>query len=351
MAADPLLPNPNIPPAVAAQAARATQLQQEEIDKRNAVEGDPPADPAPINPPAEKPTEKPVTPPQPQVDPPLEAEPSDDTWKHKFQSMKGRYDSDVPKFRGQIDMLQQQVNNLNRVIANLPVPSDTPAPEPRSESRVYVTPEEEAEYGTEFVDFASRLAQREIDRVTQPLADEVKQLRTQVGTVDNSLYAKERATMVEKLDEEVPNWLEINDTDEFKDWVQLTDPYSGRTRKELADAAFQQNDFPRVLAFFKGFLAELAATMAPQNKSEPTPAATAPRVALSDLAAPGRAKPAATPSSGVPPEQQTIITPKFITKFYLDRQLGRYKGRETEAADIEAQIFRAANEGRVPQPR
>lgn len=332
-----------LPPAVVRNAKAADEMQQQLI---NPVDPNaPPAEP-PVEPPAEPPAE-PITPlAEPNVLPAAAAS-EDDTWEHKFKSLQGRYNVDKSRLRGQIDALSAQVTNLNKVLST--VSAQTPDPgfrQPAAQVKTLITDEERAEYGDEFVDFASRLAAQEATRVAQPLLQEIESLKKQVGGVGQSLHQNARATLFEDMDEAIPNWREVNVSPEFLDWLALPDAYTGAIRQEILSNAFEQNNFPRVSAFFKGFLAELAATVTPQPSEPENKGIPVPKIALGDFVAPGRAKSAAATPLPAPTEKP-FITNSQIAKFYTDVSAGKFKGREQVAHEFEASIFQAVNEGRV----
>lgn len=72
-------------------------------------------------------------------------------------------------------------------------------------------------------------------------------------------------TIDRELDAAVPNWREINNDPRFHQWLLLPDTYSGVIRDRLLKDAAAAANAPRVINFFKGFLA--AAGQAPQRSS------------------------------------------------------------------------------------
>jgi len=333
-----------IPAAVKAAGTRADQLQKDFI-KSITPEGDPPSEPpkegeeeviegqAPVE--GEPPAEPPAEPKEEPAD-------DDDSWKHKFLSMQGRYNAEVPKLRSQINSMSGEIRNLNNLLASLqksePAAPPTPAaPSPIESSKSLITPEELAEYGPEFVDIVSRITKQ----ATAAYEKEINDLKGQLKQVGTQITLSARDQMMKDLTDEVPNWDEINVSEEFIKWLALPDPYSGAIRHEMLRSAFGRNDSTRVINFFKGFLAETAAT-APAAK-EPGPAE--PKTPLRNLAAPGRAKSTAAPPSA--PAEKPSFTASQIQKFYSDKALGKYRGREAEAKKLEADIFAAQQEGRI----
>lgn len=118
----------------------------------------------------------------------------------------------------------------------------------------------------------------------------------------------------------------------------------------MIDAAYAAASAPRVLAFFKGFLAEEVATgniEPPATLQQPTPAPRVPAVPLATIAAPGRARPASGGNTPAPAEDKPTFTRAMITAFYNDIRAGRWAGRDQDRAAYEQAIFAAQREGRI----
>jgi len=175
----------------------------------------------------------------------------------------------------------------------------------------------------------------QLNKKNQALAQELQQVKA------NDVYFT--------LDSELPNWRDINRSDEWKDWLRLPDLYSGVVRQQLLDQAFAAGDAGRILVFFRGFLAESPGHMDPQVQAQaavppsPTPVRKA-VMKLEDLAAPGRAAPSPAPSVT---EAKPTITNKDVSHFYWQVTHGHWNGREQAKAQREAEIHAAVREGRV----
>lgn len=207
-----------------------------------------------------------------------------------------------------------------------------------------ITDDEVKDYGEDFLKVVGKKAKEELNPEVAALKREIADLKSQLAGVGGYVAQDARQRMHSYLDQNVPNWQEINYDENFKNWLRLPDAYSGAIRHDMLKAAYAENNAPRVLAFFKGFLAEEAA-LAPAG-AEPDPkATTVERVPLETLAAPGRAKTAAG-NSGAPAEKP-IFTRAQIAKFYADSTAGKYRGKEKERDALERQIFEAERDGRI----
>jgi hypothetical protein len=237
-----------------------------------------------------------------------------------------------------------------------------PPPDPNNPLVSLITEQEIADYGPDFID----IVRRAVKEATDPLHAEIGGLRGQLGQVQTETTNAFMSRMNSALNAAVPNWEGLNRDPKFIQWSQLPDVFSGAIRRVLMQDAWNSGDPNRLIAFFRAFLAEEAATdpqaagatrqpvMQTVVTPTPVPAATVaqvsasplhpgqPHLHLSDLAAPGRAHSAA----GLPAEKP-VYSPQDITRFYTDVAAGRWRGREQQAQAIEADIMVAQREGRI----
>ena len=271
------------------------------------------------------------------------------SWEHKYKSMKGRYE----RAESTIRQLTERISSMENVIISLQA-----APPPEAQryggddfggqtvsTQKYLTPEEEADYGSEFLSVVGKKAKEELAPEVVALKKEVDYLKQQMGGIGGYVTQTERQRMQASLDAAMPNWREVNRDPNFLTWLKLPDAYSGAIRHNLLKQAYERNDGPRVLAFFRGFLSEEAA-VSPANSGPDVPdgATVQGKVPLNTLAAPGRAKTAAASTA---PAEKPYFTRAQIAKFYADSAAGRFRGREAEKDRIEKQIFAAEREGRI----
>jgi hypothetical protein len=332
-----------LPPAIRRQAERAEALQRESTGQGGpppSLQDAPPAagngPPAAEAPPAS--TSAPLTP---------EPAPGAPSLEEQLRTTQGRLNLE----RERNTDLQGQIANLNRMVGELqqrtqqapPAPATTPLPAPPRGK--LVTAEEEADYGKELLEVVGKRARDAVSDEIDDLKSEIKNLRGQLGQVGSRVAARDTDDLFTQLHREVPGWLEQNTNEEYIRWLQQPEPFSGIKRHDLLTRAFELNDAPRVIRFFKGFLDEAAVTSGAATPTFSSPAQPANgRVPLETFAAPGRATPA--PASA-PPGSKPTYTRAQISQFFTDKAAGKWRGRETEAAQHEADIFRAGPEGRV----
>lgn len=333
----PVDPSVKIPDAVKAMGAAAEELHNQ-IYKTEAEPETPPPEAF-----AEESnlTEAPLTTKPPETvttSPEVTPQVSEESYEHRYNSMKGRFD----RAQQQLSSQSERIASLERMLASLQAQPQERAESNELRAERLLTPEEEADYGPDFLGVVGKKAREELLPVFKKYEDEIASLKSQLKGVGNYVAQDAQSRMTETLDRTIPNWRDQNVNPEFLQWLALPDPYSGDIRHNMLKVAWERHDAPRVAAFFKGFLAEEAAYR-PAN-SETIPAQAAGKVSLESFAAPGRAKTAAASNA---PAEKPIITSAQISKFYADVASGRYNGRDEDKQKFEKQIFEAQREGRI----
>lgn len=264
-----------------------------------------------------------------------------ENWEHKYSVLKGKYDAEVPRLQqannalsGRVDEMSAQMNQL---MAEQAKPADPIEP------GQYLNAEEIDDYGEDMIAVVKKAAREEFEPAMASLQQENAQLRGLLGGMQQQTVQSARQTMLDTLDGEVANWRELNSQPEFIGWLENLDPYSGQKKLDMLRAAFEGNNAPRVLAFFRGYLNENAAFTAGNG---PSTAGQDPQVSLDTLVAPGR------PSDGNDTRAQEGNTKKIWTQqeigsFYNDVNRGVYRLRPEKKAELEADIFDAQLTGRI----
>ena len=337
----PIDPNVKIPAAVLAQSAEADKLHQaaysQEADPNNPNPEAPPAPAADTQAPPQVTPQ--VSQPVPAEEPPQRSETiQNGSWEQRYWSLYARLQ------QAEAGLSVERENNaaLRGMLATMqtaPQPQDTP----QQQAQSLLSEQERADYGEELLSVVGKKAREELMPVVQPLLDEINSLRQQVGHQGAFVAKSARQSMFDYLSKELPDWRAINKKSEFLAWLDLHDPLSGAKRKDMLKAAFEANQSPRVLAFFQGFLNENPIAPTAGTQQAATPATKTP---LESLAAPGRAK-TSSAAPEAPAADKPIYTQLQIKQFYADSAQGKYRGREEEKGKIEADIFAAQREGRI----
>lgn len=358
----PIDPNVQIPESVRRAAAKAEAYYAPQPPVADPpVAPEPQADPAaPLQPPPPEPPVDPAVAPEPPkprkpraaqrvaapapAEPPPPAPPPADPdvpeaqWEHRFRSMKGRYDAN----QGVMAQMQEQMSLMAQELARTQALLTNPVNQPPPPSSL-ITDLDRQNYGTDLIDLTTRVAREAVEPELNAVKQDNQRLQKRV-------LQQSQQGVIEHLDAEIPNWREIRASERFQRWLSLPDIYSGVVRKQTIDAAYAAASAPRVLAFFRGFLAEEVATGnidPPVASQQPTPAPRTAAVPLDTIAAPGRARPASGGNTPAPAEDKPTFTRAMITAFYNDIRAGRWAGRDQDRAAYEQAIFAAQREGRI----
>ena len=270
---------------------------------------------------------------------------------HTEASMKGRWEAS----QRQLGIAQEQLRQLGGELMQTQAllqqtgkssiqPGNQPVPTTKR-----VTDKDVEVYGSELIDLATRAAEDAVSPKLTQLEQENQQLRQRI---QQTAQQADRRSVHAALALWRPDWEAINNSPDFVAWLRLPDLYSGRIRHVMLKEAFDSGSASRVLAFFQGFLNENPATGS-LEQPQPQPGAGTqpppqrqPAVALSTLAAPGRAKPASG-GSNASPADKPVFTRKQVSDFYTLVRKGAFAGREAEKERQEREIFAAQANGRV----
>lgn len=350
-------PSVVVPPSVKAAADRAAAIHAQAYPKPDIIADitlatvqdnvqPPAASAAPATDKTAAPPAPAPQPPAPLAPPPPPAPDGEDTppdqWKHRFLSMKGRWEASQKQLGTMQEQMSQLGDELVRTQSLMQVPKQGQTQPPITSS--LLTKEDIDNYGTDLIDLSKRAAMEAVKPALDALQQENANLKQRV--TQNS-----QTGIYTALDRDVPNWREINTSARFREWVRLPDIYSGTVRVTLLNQAFAAANAPRVIAFFKGFIADEVAAGNVEDPPVPSaaaPLAPAPREAartLESLTTPGKAKPATGDSSG--PVHKPVFSRRDISAFYDAVRRGAYSGREAEKATLERQIFDAQRDNRV----
>lgn len=276
-----------------------------------------PATPAPAAAPAE--------PPAPAPAPAAPAE----NYEHKFRTLQGMYSTEVPALRAANKTMESQVIALTEQVRALTQAMAKPSTPPEAD------PRDTQQFGEDMVEMVRKYAQQAYTAIQAEFGEHARKLDGRVAELEAKLSGVTKkteqsleASFYTVLNDQVPDWQQINVSERWLRWLDTVDPVYGAARQVALDAAHERLDAKRVVAIFKQFLSETKSA-GPSLESQVQPA-------------PGGA--AAAPSA---PAQKPMLSSKFITTFFNDVAKGKYRGREQEAARLEAEIDLAAAEGRI----
>lgn len=265
------------------------------------------------------------------------------SWKDRANTWQGRYNASqktVAELQEQMTQLGNELLQMQR--ARSPAAPSQPQPQPPP---VFLTPEDEQQYGRDLIEFTQRAA-------AQVVAPHLQEIERRNQELQRQLARETRRNLDLAVAAGVPNYQEIDRDPRWHNWLLGIDVFSGRVRQQLLDEAIAAASAPRVISFFKGFLQEEVATGHIEPSPQPSPAATPPRaepaVSLASLAAPGRVRPATGGDASLPPDKP-FYTRANIRDNYAANRKGAFVGREAEWNRLEQDMIAAGREGRIRQ--
>jgi hypothetical protein len=272
----------------------------------------------------------------PAVSPPSPADDNADSWRIRFERMKGAYTASQ-KTIGEMQSQMEQLGTELMHVQQQPKRGSRRAPVPQP---TFLTPEDEQTFGRELLDVAQRAAM-------QTVAPKIHEIEAQNTDLQRQLAAERRRALDQQVEISVPDYREIDRNPRWHRWLLGIDVFTGRVRQTLLNDAIAAASAPRVISFFNGFKAEEAATghIEPVSTSRQASAPRDPAIALASLATPGRARPATGGDASLPSDKP-IYTRAQVKQLYEQHRKGVYVGREAEWARIEADMFAAQREGR-----
>jgi hypothetical protein len=312
----------SLPQSVQAQAAAAAkhfdrEPENPDADKAKAPdrEQNPPRDAE--KPDAAKPDAQPAEPPKDEPKPE-----SQDAlyWQHRFQVLQGKYNSELPALRQEVEQLKEQVAGKDQQLK---------AQEHKAPDNSGITEEQLAhfkqEYGEDLVTFIERMTQK---GAAPADAGNTKELQERLDRLESEKNEDAEARFWVSLEQAVPNFRQVNSEAAFLQFLSTFDPQTGKQYQQALSQAQQSLDAKGVADVFKLYL----------NQAKPTQQQ---RQVPDEQVEPRTTKAAPTPQA----QGGKLWTGADITQFYRDKTAGRYSA--DEAQRLEADIFAAQREGRV----
>ena len=313
---------------------------QEQLDQANAQlaamnqppEPPAPADPSPQDPPAPadpEPAPEPVAtvvsePPAPQ-EPQAQTQPQPDVWEHKYKTLQGLFNREVPNLQNQVKELQGQlrdaVNRLNAAAdAHVAQAAQVPA-----------DPKDVENFGQDLVDMVNRVAQASLGGAAKQFEARLAQLESALQGTTQTVAVNAEQSFFDRLAKLVPDWEQTNANQAFLAWLSEVDPILGQPRQAALDAAQQALNSDRAAAVFKAFAVTL-----PQAPAKPS-------ASVDKQVSPKGSAASAPPT----PNQPKVWTQDEVIRFYEAKRKGEFRGREADMQALEAAINLAMAEGRI----
>lgn len=252
-----------------------------------------------------------------------------DQLNSRYKAYKKMYDKEVTGTRKKIDALEQENTGLKEEIQTLK--ADTSKKQEDSDSDQMLD-QISNEFGPEFVEAVSNLSKGQLMRENALLMSRIEKVEKKLtGTTDEQLTGNESVNepgnegygFFDRLTDLVADWQEINESQQFKDWLNGIDK-NGNRRQDNLSAAQQTGQAQIVAELFYSFK---DSQMYSHRKS-------AGEQIMPDSS-----------GSGEQTGSAVIITQQYISDFYRDKALGHFTPEE--AAKREAKINAAMEAGTI----
>lgn len=326
-----------LPKQVQAQADALEQFERQVAEARSAAEPKPDEpNPPPKDPEGSAPAPAPAPAP---ADPPKSAD-DDSTWRQRYLSLQGQYNSQVPALQQQVQTLTESVAQLTQQLKT----KEAPAPEPAPEADL-VTKKDVDAFGEDLVDLARRIAKDEFGKreskylkQIEALQGQLAEAKGQVGEVVESTAKSANERFFETLDARLPGWDKVQATAECQEWLGTRIPGTTATWDMALKQAASNRDVKTVMEVFDAFFAKHP-TMNPTAKA-PAPAPA--KQELQRQVAPSKSS-ASTPTANT---KRTYTGAEYQAESMRLMRLMQ-RGQAEEAGRLDAELNAALAEGRV----
>jgi uncharacterized coiled-coil protein SlyX len=255
--------------------------------------------------------------------------------QHKYDVLQGKYNKEVPELAqrlaeqtGTIKALQDQINAL--AVGKKLEEKDTKGVLDSFEQDPNIK-YLKTEYPEVWKGIESGIEKLAIDT-----SKKIEVLSSQITEQERKIHKTDEDRFYDDINT-VENWKEINNSVEFNEWLDRTEPLTGFKRRAILDDAYATLNSTRAKNFFSEFMGK---------KVKPVVDVKDTSFVVSDKGISPRT------TTGKPLIDRSELKENFIkatdvSKFYNDVRKGLYKGRDAEKDKIEAEINKAISDRRV----
>lgn len=267
---------------------------------------------------------------------PADTSPTDvaDDFKQKYNTLRGKYDAEVPRLHEQVRDLTSRLEDLQTQLSESQKSDEPTKPE---EKVSYVTDADREEFGEELIDVQRRVAREVAAEYEQQLKSQAKvieALQSQVAQTGNQVG---EMNFAQRLNQLVPDFAQIDQDERWVAWLGEYDPMIRGPRRIPAKAAFDAGDAEAVAHYVKLFKESIADTKEPVADKR--------QAELEKQVAPNRsANSTRTQSAG---KDAKIYSEREVNGVWDKIRQLNTRGKLDEAAKLEADITAAYLEGRV----
>lgn len=272
----------------------------------------------------------------------VEDDPNSLTWRQRYQSLQGQFNSQVPALQQQV---RQMTDSVEQLTARLEAAEAAKAAPRELEASELVTKTDVDAFGEDLVDLARRIAKEEFGRRESTYVKQIEALESKlteakgtVGEVVQSQAASAQERFFDNLTAALPTWEAIQATDQCQTWLSSRIPGSTATWNDALVGAAGRRDVSAVVEVFDAFF-ERNPALNPKAKQQEADTA---RQELNRQVAPGKS----SASTSTPTSRRTYTGAEFQSESMRLMRL-QQKGSNDDAARLDAELNAALAEGRV----
>lgn len=253
----PALNDSRLPRAVQRQMTRvrAIEAAAKQGPGTDPAATDPPPAPTPSDPAAPPAGAQPATP-AANADP-RRADP--DYWDRRIASLNGVLRKEREAHAAEVEGLHQRVVELEEEVATLK--AQPSAPSSSIDLGKYFTPEQVERIGEDeamsMAQAAEKASQAAVTAALAKVEATLKPMREQQKRDTDRGAAQKHRDFIAAVEAEVPDLIELNNTQGWIDWLALSDGNSAFTRQEALDRHQDSRDAPAVVKLIKAYKATL----------------------------------------------------------------------------------------------
>lgn len=269
--------------------------------------------------------------PEPAPEPPPKKEVD---WEHKYKVLQGKYNKEVAEQRKLVDMVTNMDGQIKSLSESLLVltSKDTDA---KKAERIESIEQFKQEYPSIY---AGVVAQVE-ESLSASITPQIEEVKGKIEAREKADAASAQEVFFSVLAGIVPDWDTVNNDPEFHDWLQGREKYARENRYAQLERSYRAGDAKAVAEFMTDF----KAFQSSERSRKASEQAVAQKKTEGKVA-PETVKPSPPKLDRTDPTPG-VITTAFITDFY--NRAARGKITDSEYAKIDAEIQKAAREGRV----
>ena len=255
---------------------------------------------------------------------------NDADFQQKYQTLKGKFDAEMPRMHQDLRDLKQTVSDLQFKNSELMSAANNQTPK---ESTVEgLDPKDFAEYGEEFEGLVKTI--QTLQNQNAELKGQVEQVSGNVKQQADNDYTVYMDQIKKTLSTELKvDFDQLNNDPAFLNFLRQYPANGQESRHAQLQRAEASRNLPATIDIFKEYLGNINPAKQPDPVIQPNIQPTS--------------QPPGTDVN--PPAQQstTMWNRAEISAFYQDVSSGKFKGREDEQKAYEQDIYLAQKQGRI----